>query len=155
MRTIKFRGKNYDGMWMYGYLMPIKSPIHLDCKYGISVSPSALKSVDRILYEVETNTIGQYTGLKDKNGKEIYEGDIVRMKEIGGYGSEYIGVVRYYEKDCRFGIDFTATDKFRKRGLFTEGEIQENDGHCTITYTHEYEILGNVHDNPELLTNKE
>lgn len=102
-------------------------------------------------YKVDKNTLGQFTGLLDKNGKEIYEGDIVRKKEIGGYGYEYIGVVRYYEKDCRFGIDLTATDKFSKRGLFTEGEVRENDGYCTIKYTLEYEVLGNVFDNLELL----
>jgi uncharacterized phage protein (TIGR01671 family) len=141
-REIKFRAKNKrSGEWCIGEL-------HLASKVP-HIHPDVLSSIP-----IDPDTIGQYTGLKDKNGKEIYEGDIVRMKEIGGYGSEYIGVVRYYEKDCRFGIDFTATDKFSKRGLFTEGKIQMNDGHCTITYTHEYEILGNIYDNPELLTEK-
>ena len=100
---------------------------------------------------LQPNTLGQYTGLKDKNGKEIYEGDIVKNKEVGGYGMVYIGVVKYYEEDCRFGIDLTATNKFTKRCLFTVGKCSFNDGHCTIEYYNEYEVLGNIHDNPELL----
>ena len=102
-------------------------------------------------WEVIPETVGQFTGLLDKNGKEIWEGDIVRKKEIGGYGCEYIGVVRYYEKNCRFGIDLTATNEFSERGLFTDGKVRVNDGYCTITYTLEYEVLGNVFDTPELL----
>lgn len=152
MREIKFRGRNYCGLWMYGYLMPTPKPIiHLDDKFSICVSTSGLMSVDRVNYEVETHTIGQFTGLHDKNGKEIYEGDIVKNKEVGGYGLEYIGVVRYYEEDCRFGIDTTITNKFTKRLLFTDGECSFNDGHCTIEYYNEYEVLGNIFDNPELL----
>lgn len=152
MREIKFRGRNYDGLWMYGYLMPtLKPTIHLDNKYSVCVSTLGLMSFDRLNYEVETHTIGQFTGLHDKNGKEIYEGDIVKMKEVGGYGLEYIGVVRYYEEDCRFGIDTTTTDKFTKRLLFTDGECSFNDGKYTITYYNEYEVLGNIFDNPELL----
>jgi uncharacterized phage protein (TIGR01671 family) len=103
----------------------------------------------------DLKTIGQYTGLRDKYGKEIYEGDIVKNKEIGGYGMVYIGIVRYYDKDCRFGIDTTTTNKFTKRLLFTDGECSCNDGHCTITYTNEYEVIGNIHDNPELIKEEE
>lgn len=144
MRTIKFRGKDKKtGEWFYGNL------------YDKDTSGRThICTTKKGCLDIDPDTVGQYTGLKDKNNNDIYEGDIVRKKEIGGYGLEYIGVVRYYEKDCRFGIDFTDTDKFRKRVLFTEGEIQINDGYCTIKYTLEYEILGNEFDNPELLTNK-
>lgn len=153
MREIKFRGKNYDGIWMYGYLTPTPKPqIHLGNKYAVCMCPQKMSRVVMELYEVEENTIGQYTG---KNGKEIYEGDIVKNKEIGGYGMVYIGIVRYYDKDCRFGIDTTTTNKFTKRLLFDDGECSFNDGYCTITYTNEYEVIGNIHDNPELIKEEE
>jgi uncharacterized phage protein (TIGR01671 family) len=151
-RAIRFRGKNYGGIWLYGYLMPAEKPvIYKDCKYRISVSPQSCTGKDKMVYEIISDTIGQDTGLKDKNGNEIYEGDIVKTKEIGGYGMEHIGVVKYYNKDCRFGIDTTTTNKFSERILFTDGECSFNDGYCTITYTNEYEVIGNIHDNPELL----
>lgn len=103
--------------------------------------------------DVIPESVGQFTGLHDKNGKEIYEGDVARNKEVGGYGFEYVGVVRYYEEDARFGIDVTATSKISKRVLFSVGERCINDGHCTIKYTNEYEVIGNIHDNPTLLNN--
>lgn len=151
-REIKFRAKIVmdvepfamkKGDWVEGYY-------YEDLQDGEWCS--WIKECDDIIhYKVDKNTLGQFTGLLDKNGKEIYEGDIVRNKEVGGYGLEYIGVVRYYEEDCRFGIDLTATNKFTKRKLFTIGECSFNDGNCTIKYYNEYEVLGNIHDNHELL----
>lgn len=141
-REIKFRAKRLDnGEWIYGDLH-IRTPhAHIHSEVGSKAF-------------IDTDTIGQFTGLTDKNGKEIYEGDIVKTKEIGGYGWERLGVVRYYDEDCRFGIDITATNKFSTRILFTEGECTINDGHCTIKYTNEYEVQGNIYDNPDLLNNK-
>lgn len=135
MREIKFRGRNYDGIWMYGYLMPAPKPeIHPNCKHIISAIPHTIKSVDRGLYEVDENTVGQYTGLKDSNGNEIYEGDII-MSE--GHSVHY---VMYLEDEATFiamivgsplqewcGIRQSWIDKFKKK------------------------IIGNIHDNSELL----
>ena len=144
MREIKFRGKNVDsGEWYYGSLT-----VYPNGKCEIVVFDDG----EVLEYPVIPESVGQFTGLHDVNGEEIYDGDVVRNKEVGGYGFEYVGVVRYYDEDARFGIDTTATCKFSKRVLFSVGESCINDGHYTITYTNEYKVIGNIIDNPNLLT---
>lgn len=178
IREIKFRGRNYDGMWMYGYLMPTPKPtIHLDCDYSISVSPSVLKSVDRMLYEVETNTVGQFTGLKDKNGKEIYEGDIIRYTDVESF---------CVNPDCDLYLQFSQTYAKIKEdvvvfenGMFAvadydyirplhcygiedledlksclgveDGENEDINGTIIDDSLLGLEVIGNIYDNPELL----
>jgi hypothetical protein len=127
MREIKFRGRNYGGVWLYGYLMPAEKPvINKDCRYRISVSPQACAQKDKMVYEVITDTIGQYTGLHDKNGKEIYFDDIVRNK----YGD--IGSVIWFS-DWSMRVDWGG------------GDIHFIDPEWGL------EVIGNIHDNPELL----
>lgn len=128
LRTIKFRGKSiYDEEWLYGSLVKIEKdryaviPPLNDIEIGKSIS----------MYEVCTETIGQFTGLYDKNGKEIYEGDILL---VGNDGYENI-----YNK---VGI---------KDGCF--GYVGETNGEilpfCHYNVTEE--IVGNIYDHPELI----
>lgn len=127
-RTIKFRGKSiYGEDWLYGSLVKIEKdryaviPPLNDIEIGKSIS----------MYEVCTETIGQFTGLYDKNGKEIYEGDILL---VGNDGYENI-----YNK---VGI---------KDGCF--GYVGETNGEilpfCHYNVTEE--IVGNIYDHPELI----
>lgn len=128
MRTIKFRGKRVDnGKLVYGYYWSFND-IHF------IRSGSNLHSTD---YEVHPETVGQFTGLLDKDGKEIYEGDIIKM----GYNPECWFSPRVVEfingswmgRGCRIYTDQDSRDY--------KGDPNQNN----------WEIIGNIHDNPELL----
>lgn len=130
MREILFRGKRIDnGEWVYGAFVPDA----LEQTHGEMVTwgfirryqPNrTVESVEMI--EVHRYTIGQYTGLHDKNGKRIFEGDIVKDCDTGT-----IKTVLWH-KSC-----FILRD--------TKGFYQ------WTYYEDEHEVIGNIHDNPELL----
>ena len=121
-REILFRGKRIDNSeWVYGDFL--KSY----CVYVGYEASSAIYDGKRF-YEVITETIGQFTGLTDKNGKEIFEGDIYNM---GDKNILYVVVWR----DC---------------GLI--GKQLGSTSYAGVEYWKEkIEIIGNIHDNPELL----
>ena len=128
MRTIKFRGESIlTDEWLYGDLVHSAD----NKRFGILVNDK--DSYDEC--EVAPETVGQFTGLYDKDGKEIYEGDILR------FGNSPSGVceVKWNESIAAFCICF-----------YFEGEI----GSRPLGGGVEFAIIGNIHDNPELLKEK-
>ena len=131
-RTIKFRGKRIDNEeWVYGSLDLTDN--------------SAAISWDRIDNDGDTApwfanvapaTVGQFTGLLDKNGKEIYEGDIISLRD-------YIAEVRWNSNLSAFCIRFSFESEL---GIKPLGSWIDRRRRCNV--------IGNIHDHPELLNEK-
>ena len=138
MREIKFRGKRIGtSEWVYGDL--IHRQIWSEAFPVIRMQDDGFDIYEEC--EVISETVGQYTGLKDKHGVETYEGDIVAFEDSDG-GYEYqdlvmnTGIVEYGE--LRF--------YFTNRVAVEMGDFYIKDGRCD-----DIEVIGNIHDNPELL----
>lgn len=125
MREIKFRGWNSKNKkWIYGYYFVNRG------EHFISPDEVVNPLVSYNDFVVDKDSIGQYTGLKDKNGKEVYEGDIVSSGAT-------IGVVVYDCEQAGFVVQKEKTIELRFYSLLG------------------IEVIGNTHENKELLTNNE
>lgn len=127
MREIKFKAKTCNGEWAEGLLA------HKDDKWYISN-----KVGQPFAFEVRPETICQYTGLKDKDGKRIYERDILEWQVRNG-SSEYYECI-WLEDECAFA--------FENRGNY-ENPVDCYDYYNTCEFC--MKVIGNIFDNPELL----
>lgn len=125
-REIEFRAKSIDGYWVSGDL-------HLQCKYP------HIHTAERRSVPIDPKTIGQFTGLTDRNGIAIYEGDVLNCYD--GYPEPWVRVVRY-SADL---VEETPTPGFvlaNVKGVSVIDTFDEYD---------EFEVIGNEFDNPSLV----
>jgi uncharacterized phage protein (TIGR01671 family) len=131
MREIKFRGKRLDnGKWESGDLLENQGRNFI---YH-ATSESTIEDNDDgrivvVAVEVDSSTVSQYTGLKDKNTRKVYEGDVLTDK------FESVGVVEW-QNGC-FVVNFGDVDVFQISDCFDD--------------SYQMWVIGNIHDNPELL----
>jgi len=128
MREIEFRGKwGSNGKWIYGSLVAKRSGERLISSYN--------KMLEFEGNYVRPKTVGQYTGMEDKNGNKIFEGDILKSEKNNPENPHDpfvdIGAIRW------------------QNGCFWFGCIDRID--VMIEATEDFEVIGNIHDNPELL----
>lgn len=139
MREILFRGKRADnGEWIEGYLNQHRGRVIFDCccnainSYDYYINDYAEKfdtDLYGCVYKVIPETVGQYTGLNDRNGVRIFEGDIVSLAKHNGL------IYKVVYEPCRFEL------------------VNSKDINCfvlDIYKSEDIEVIGNIHD-PELL----
>lgn len=147
-KEIKFRGKCIDdtclnGKWLYGYILHDgitgKYYIHMDNCLNESDKVGEEGLLRFVAYEVGGDTVGQYIGVKDKNRKEIYEGDIVKQfadcTELG-QSLYFFYVIEWNEEYCAFvGREIYSDETYLMPDL------------------EDIEVIGNVYENADLLEN--
>lgn len=123
MREYLFRGK-FGNEWKYGFL---------------SIEPKGLvikepyKNESSNVWHIDADTVGQYTGMVDKHGTKIFEGDIIDFSDRSD-GDGY-GVVKYDANETEFGVEYD--------------NIYESLG--KHYYPEDIEVIGNIYDNPNLV----
>lgn len=136
MREISFRGKRLDNNeWEYGYL----------CRYGFVGKEKyyiiPYYASDLYAFEVDSETVEQFTGLTDKNGEKIFEGDILKCLT-----DDFVGTVIYNKNTASFIIEIKdSNSEFYHYSSLNKGDITRP------LQLQETVIIGNIRDNPELL----
>lgn len=129
MREIEFRGKDiHFNKWVYGYYHYLANTKE-ECILEYYRNTSTV---------IDRNTLGQYTGLKDKNSKMIFEGDIVKQSIHyinSDEDEEYVSIVKWKQDWCAFALNHI-------NGMIGSSYFTVNDN---------VEVVGNIYDNPELL----
>ena len=141
-REILFKAKRKDdGEWVEGYYLNVAKINHFICTGKIKLNGAVKGILAPEMYAIDPDTLCQYTGLTDKNGQKIWEGDIVtcsKRRRIEGYDMYKV----VWRKDfADFGVEPLMYGAQYPIGFVFGGSL----------YGRDYKVIGNIFDNPELL----
>ncbi len=166
MRTIKFRGKRSDNEeWAHGSLTSDRDRCYIS--ESIFIMEKEIENEEEVeengefpifmdglklgmFYPVKPETVGQFTGLTDKNRKEIYEGDVIEFTVNPSFyinaklGDRYI--IEYYGAGF-----FMKPINWKMRKIDAQNYVGLLPPYQTSNMSNHYEVIGNLHENPELL----
>ena len=147
MREILFRGKysKKSPDWIEGSFHRDEDTNICEIAYRYYKKEGETKAGIWVYGVVDPETVGQYTGLKDKNGKKIFEGDIVRLTDEHNE-MEWTAVVVFGNPNCDYnwGWQLNAIEEFDgNKDILLWVDMEESGAYC--------EVIGKIHDNPELI----
>ncbi len=142
-REIKFRGKSVDSSrWFYGYYLA----------YHVTGGGRLFHYIKNpnITVEIDPETLGEFTGLHDKNGKEVYEGDILRFPPKNDWGNNNYSCFEVFFHDGDGNSDYNigySMSRMHNHGAICGGYIPA----FKPKTVKQMAVIGNIYDNPELL----
>lgn len=139
-REIKFRGKSsLCGTWLYGLLVRVGCMYYIAEENDFDTDGHHIKQIQDMPLDVERDTIGQFTGLTDKNGKSVYEGDIIMCigQRKDNKGKKYLREVLFHNGSfCMTVPEYNMLSPLRDH--IVDGKLW-------------WEVIGNIYDNYNLL----
>lgn len=140
---VNMAGDKCESNWVYGGIFPQNKDGDFAIIY--QQEPEIRK------FTVYADTVGQYTGLTDKNGKKIFEGDILRGFEYPFCSNNngefnYFAEIVWFDDSSAFGIYTFKNPKSNVRGI-----LEGNTDYLEYFNADKWEVIGNIHDNPEIL----
>lgn len=154
-REHEFRGQRIDnGEWVYGFLYQLPLPAGVGCMILTTDNTHEDNSIEPKyhlaftlwvdLFPVKPYTVGEFTGMTDKHGVKVFEGDIVDVYDFTSvYASKYRGVVKMYRGSWCVEYEDSILDMVAHPRLFFDDFADRKT-----------EVIGNIHNNPELLSTK-
>lgn len=155
MIEVIFKAKRLDtGEWVEGYLVASDDRHFIVPAFGVSCVEEPIytemkKIITSYAFEVDPETVCRYTGLKDKNRNEIWENDILkgfRYPYLSDEEHNYFAEVTWFDNCPAFGIYIFKNPKSKVRGI-SEGNTE----FMEEWNPDDWEVIGNIFDNPELL----
>ena len=164
MREILFRGKRIDsGEWVSSGNIICFNPeggkdkdlafipaLNEPCICDHDENGNIISFEKGMFYKVDTKTVGQYTGLLDKNGKRVFEGDIIKSDNGSHSAISVVKFGEYYPKLFFAMLDIccTGVQHLNANGFYLESAKHED---MILFKSRHIEVIGNVHDNQELI----